>query len=140
MKTGPGRKVPAPGAVQSLWERLQKALFVLFLAGCAVAGPRHSFQPFLLQLGFAVHAGPKSIVADAVERFVDLLQGSSIRIVLSEQELFGIRIRSLIRQVYRRIVIGRAAFFFGARNAPRQLLALTLEFLLVVVETLLIHA
>ena len=49
-------------------DRLQKALFVLFLADRAVAGPRHRFQPLLLQLGFAVQAGPESIVADAVER------------------------------------------------------------------------
>lgn len=113
---------------------------MLFLTDRTMAGPGDRFQALLLQFGLAVQARAERIVPNAIERFVDLLQGSAICIVLPEEKLFGVGIGSLVRQIYSRIIIGGAAFLFGSSNAPQELLALALELLFVVFETLLIHA
>src|SRR5260370_7755907 len=105
-----------------------------------MAGPGNCLQPLLLQLGLAVHAGAEGVVANAIERFVDLLQRGAIGVILAEQELLGVGIGGLVRQIYCRIIVSGTAFLFGSRNAPQELLALGLDLLLVVFQTLLIHA
>ena len=105
-----------------------------------MAGPGNCFQPLLLQFGLAIHAGAKGVVADAIERFVNLLQRTPIRIILAEQELLGVGIGGLVRQVYGRIIVRGAAFLLRTRNAPQELLTLALQLFLVVFQALLIHA
>src|SRR5438445_13716754 len=93
-----------------------------------MAGPGNRFEALLLQLGLAIHTGAKRVVPDAVERFVNLLQRSAVRIILAEQELLGVGVSGLVRQVYGRIVVGGTAFFFRARDASQELFALALQF------------
>jgi hypothetical protein len=51
-------------------EVLQQALLHLFLAGDAIAGPRHSFQALLLKFLMAGHAFAETVVFDARQSVV----------------------------------------------------------------------
>src|SRR5712692_3922202 len=59
---------------------------------------------------------------------------------LANEELFGVGVGGLVGQIHGRVVVGLAAFFRGACDVPQQLFALGHEFLLVVFQSLLIHA
>ena len=119
---------------------LKDSLLLLFLADGAVAGPRDRLQAFLLEFGFAVGADSVGALFNTIQGVVDSLQGAAVGIGLAEQKLLGIGVGSLIRQVDGRIVVGRAALFFGAGNAFQKLFPSGLQFLFVIVETLFVHS
>jgi hypothetical protein len=55
-----------------------------------MACPGNRFEALLLQFGLAIQARSKRVVPDAVESFVDLLQGRAVGIILAEQEFLGV--------------------------------------------------
>jgi hypothetical protein len=129
-----------PGVEEgNCFQGLKYSLLLFFLANRAVAGPGDRFEALLLEFGFAVGANPVGTFFNTIQGVVNSLQGAAVRIGLAEQKFLGIRIGGLIGQVDGRIVVSRAALFFGAGNAFQKLFPLGLQFLFVVVETLLVH-
>jgi hypothetical protein len=61
----PGTPVRMRADAKFKREVLQQALLHLFLAGDAIAGPRHSFQALLLEFLMAGHAFAETVVLDA---------------------------------------------------------------------------
>src|SRR5207302_8879462 len=98
-RQGGGKNTETDAALTSwlLGNRLQKPLLLFFLADRAMAGPGNRFKALLLQLGLAIHTGAESVVPDAIERSVNLLQRSAVRIILAEQELLGVGVGGLVR-------------------------------------------
>ena len=119
---------------------LKDSLLLLFLADGAVAGPRDRLQAFLLEFGFAVGADSVGALFNTIQGVVDSLQGAAVGIGLAEQKLLGIGVGGLIGQIDGRIVVSRAALFFGAGNAFQKLFPPGLQFLFVIVETLFVHS
>lgn len=119
---------------------LQQPLFLLFLAFDAVAGPRHSFEAFLLQFFLALDAQSEGPFANALQGFVNQLQQSAIVMRLPEEKFLGVGVRGLVREVYRRILIRLTAFLAGADDGLHQLFAPGLQLLFVIIQPLLIHS
>lgn len=119
---------------------LEKALLVFFGTSHAVARPGNGFEALLLKFLFAFDATAIRIPPDAFERIVDQRQHGPIRVGLSEQKFLGVRVRSLVGKVHRRIVVRSPAFFFGPGNGLDQFLSTGLQFFLVIIQSLLIHS
>ena len=112
---------------------------MLLGAGDAMARPGHGFQALLLKFLFAFDAGAVRAGLDAPQRFVDQGQHGTVDVGLAEEEFLGVGIRGLVRKIHRRIVVRRPAFFLGPGDGLDELLAPGLQFLSVVIQTLLIH-
>src|ERR1022692_1404984 len=118
---------------------LEQAFFFLFLAGEAVAGPGHGLEALLLQLLVAGHTFTERIVLHPRERFLDQLQQRAVVVRLAEKEFFRVRVRGLVGEIHRRVLVRFAAFLLRARDSTHQFLAARDQFLFVIFETLLIH-
>lgn len=120
--------------------RLECALFHFFLARNAITRPRNSFEAFLLEFLMARDALAKTVFADAIESIVDQLKERAIVVRLTEEELFSVGVGGLVSQIDGRIFVGFAAFLLSTCNNAKKLIAARSQFLLVVVETFLVHA
>ena len=120
--------------------RLESSLLLLFLAVDAVAGPRHSFEAFLGKFLVALLAFAVSSVLDAFEGGVDESKQAAIIVSLAEEKFLGVGIGGFVSEIDCGIFVGFASLLLGAGDRFDKLLAASLKFLFVVIETLLIHS
>src|SRR5262249_44021468 len=90
-------------------ERSQEALLLLLLAGDASLGPRHCLQPLLLHLVLADDAEAVAMALDSDEGLVDELEQVALRVGEAEEELLGIGVGRLVRDVLRALLVGLLA-------------------------------
>jgi hypothetical protein len=119
---------------------LELALFHFFLAGDAVAGPRHGFETFLREFFVAGGAFAKALFANARERIVHELKQGPVIVSLAEEKFFGVGVSGLVGEIHGGIFVGFPALLLRASNAAHQLIAAREEFLFVVFEAFLIHS
>ena len=74
-------------------------MILLFLAFDAVAGPRHGFQPLLLDFLLAFHALAVRAFFHTFQSLSHKLQHTAVLVALMEQEFFGVGIGGLIDDV-----------------------------------------
>ena len=86
-------------------------------------GPGHRFQPLLLHFFLAAGALTECVIANALQRFVDLIQHIAVRAGLPEQEFLGVGVGCLVRQVDGRIVVRLPPFLFRTRDGLHQLIS-----------------
>src|SRR5271168_1320685 len=118
---------------------LQLPLFRFFLAGNAVACPRHSFEALLLQFLVTGIALAVAAVFNAVQRLIDQVKQGAVVVRLAKEELFGVGVGGLIRHIHGGIFVSLAAFLFGAGDRAHQFFAAYRQFLFVIIQSLLIH-
>src|SRR4029079_18630791 len=104
-RRGGGRRAPSePGRPGS-----QQALFLLLLAGDAPLRPRHRLQALAVHLVLAHDADAEAMVLDADEGLVDELQQVALRVGQAEEEFLGVRVRRLVGDVLRALLVGLLA-------------------------------
>jgi hypothetical protein len=103
----------------------QLAIFQFLLAGNAVAGPGHGFQPFRIDLIAAIYAFAKFAVADTLQGSLNRCQQLAIVIALRKEKLLGVRACRTVGNVLRSVLISDAAILFRtAHGFAQDLLAL----------------
>lgn len=118
---------------------VQQSFFEQTLALDAESSPRHGFEPFGTDRLFAVDAGSKGFVFDAVERFADELKDVPVSRTLAEIKFFGIRLDGHVRNVLS-ILIFLAAVALGSLNHLRQRELLLQQLFLKIVQPFPFHA
>ena len=91
---------------------LEEPLLVFFRASHAMARPGNGLQALLLKFLFALAACPICSGLDASQGIVNQRQQRPVHIRLPEEKFLGVRVRSLVRKVHRRIVIREARMTF----------------------------
>src|SRR6266571_2812259 len=86
----------------------QLAIFQLFLAAYAIAGPRHGFQALRVDLFAAAHAFAELAFADAKQRGLYHLQQLAVIVALGKEEFLGIRTGCAVSDVLGSILVGNA--------------------------------
>src|SRR5215475_952866 len=130
-----GSKSKTAAGLATAWQLLdcllrrffQQALLEFFLALDAMARPRHRLQTLGVDLLATVDALTEAAFADTRKGVFHHLQKLALVVALMEQEFLVVRIRRLVGDVLRRIVIRRAAVLFGSRHRPPQVLQSRLQ-------------
>jgi len=100
-------------------------LFLLFLAGNAVACPRYSLQAFRINLIATAHALAKRAFTNPLQGRFHHVEQLPVVIADGEEKLLGIRVRRAVGYILRRLLVGNTAVFLRAAHCfAQRLLAL----------------
>src|SRR5439155_6134842 len=111
----------------------------LFLAGDAVARPRHRLEALLVEILPALGAGAVGPGPYPSQGLVHLLQGLAIGVRQRVKELLGVGARRLVGEILGSLVLGQAAVGLVLVVRLRHLALLVEEALLVAFHDLLVH-
>src|SRR6185436_2596577 len=111
--TGTRRPGRDRGSAGTRWRRgpprSEQPLLLLLLAGDAVLGPGHGLQALAVHLVFADDAHAEAPALHAVERLVDELEHVALVVRQAEEELLGVGVAGLVRDVLRPVLVGLLA-------------------------------
>src|SRR5262249_16777780 len=99
----------------------EQALFDEFLATNAVGCPGDGVEPLGLNLFAAVHTLAKAAVGDSIQGFLDRPKRVALRGALRKEQLFGVRVRGLVRGILTDVTIRFAPIVFSAFHHIEQL-------------------
>src|SRR5215469_3410672 len=118
---------------------LQLSLLEFLLALDAVAGPRHRFQPFGIDLFSAMDALAETAFANTAECVFYHLQQLALVVALVEEELLVVGVGGLVSDVLRGVLVRRTPILLRPRYGLAQLLLPLFQTLFERVESLFVH-